>query len=66
MDANATILMPRLIVKCPNCKREQVYIPRGGFSGKSKACVACGTSFIIYNSHQSHNVVKFDSPGNYK
>lgn len=57
--------MPRLVVRCPNCKREQAYIPRGSFVGKSKVCVSCGTNFTIYTHAESHNVVDFNSPGRY-
>ena len=39
--------MKTLLLRCPQCKNQMKYQPKGSVIGKKKACVYCGKSFDV-------------------
>ncbi len=50
-----------LVVRCPRCKHEMRYQPRGRVVGKVKRCVFCGYSFSIHRSPQDSRIVRVEN-----
>jgi|SaaInlStandDraft_4_1057021.scaffolds.fasta_scaffold26098_3 hypothetical protein len=46
------------LVKCPSCKNNMKYQPRGSLDKKKKRCVYCGKSFTIHSNQKKSRIIK--------